>query len=204
MFVGALAPDENGNSPAPGRAISRLLRHRLLCHLPGEAQHGAGHTLPGTDATDLQDMFKGLKALKLEVHLIMMVGGANPLNPKDEDSRGNAELRARSGQKVQGSPCILDLFRRMAGREETERKAFDAEVKQLIKVHARCFKECGLAKSTSNLAPRISAWGGVPKLHQRGQAAKVVKGINKKIKKKFFKVMIVRSLRRLRPVNCRK
>jgi hypothetical protein len=31
-------------------------------------------------------MFKGLKALKLEVHLIMMVGGANPLNPKDEDA----------------------------------------------------------------------------------------------------------------------
>ena len=31
-------------------------------------------------------MFKGLRALKLQVHLIMMVGGANPLNPKDEDA----------------------------------------------------------------------------------------------------------------------
>ena len=76
-------------------------------------------------------------------------------------------------------------------QEETERKGFDAGVKQLIKVHARCFKECGLAKST------IESWHleflrGVEfqNFTNAAKAAKVVKGINKKIKKKFFKVMI--------------
>ena len=69
-------------------------------------------------------------------------------------------------------------------------KAFDNAVKQVIKVHARCFKESGLAKSP------IEAWHleflrvEFQNFTNAAKAATVVKGINKKIKKKFFKVMI--------------
>ena len=60
---------------------------RLLCRTSPVKLNNVQVTLfPGTDSKDLDDMFKGLRALKLQVHLIMMVGGANPLNPKDEDA----------------------------------------------------------------------------------------------------------------------
>ena len=79
----------------------------------------------------------------------------------------------------------------MARRKKLKGKAFDAAVKQVIKVHARCYKECALDKSP------IEAWHleflrGVEfqNFTNSAKAAKVVNGINKKIKKKFFKVMI--------------
>ena len=83
MFVGALAPDENGKLPRTRAGDLKIVSGmRLLCRTSPVKLNTVQVTLfPGTDATDLQDMFKGLKALKLEVHLIMMVGGANPLNP---------------------------------------------------------------------------------------------------------------------------
>jgi hypothetical protein len=70
-------------------------------------------------------------------------------------------------------------------------KAFDNAVKQVIKLHARCYKESGLEKS-SVVAWHLEFLRGVEfqNFTNAAKAAKVVIGINKKIKKKFFKVMI--------------
>ena len=86
MFVGALAPMNPANSPYRSGDLKIVSGAPAMPHLPGQLDTVQVTLFPGTDAKDLQDMFKGLKALKLEVHLIMMVGGANPLNPKDEDA----------------------------------------------------------------------------------------------------------------------
>jgi hypothetical protein len=88
MFVGALAPDESGKLPRTNSGDLKIVSGmRLLCRTSPVKLNNVQVTLfPGTDAKDLDDMFKGLRALKLQVHLIMMVGGANPLNPKDEDA----------------------------------------------------------------------------------------------------------------------
>ena len=88
MFVGALAPDESGKLPRTRSGDLKIVSGmRLLCRTSPVKLNTVQVTLfPGADPKDLQDMFRGLKALKLEVHLIMMVGGANPLNPKDEDA----------------------------------------------------------------------------------------------------------------------
>ena len=88
MFVGALAPDESGKLPRTNSGDLKIVSGmRLLCRTSPVKLNNVQVTLfPGTDSKDLDDMFKGLRALKLQVHLIMMVGGANPLNPKDEDA----------------------------------------------------------------------------------------------------------------------
>ena len=93
MFVGALAPDEAGKLPRTRSGDLKIVSGmRLLCRTSPVKLNTVQVTLfPGTDAKDLQDMFKGLKALRLEVHLIMMVGGANPLNPEDEDAEWEIE-----------------------------------------------------------------------------------------------------------------
>jgi hypothetical protein len=121
-----------------------------------------------------------------------MVGGANPLNPKDEDAvvgMLNAGLEVAKKYKVKHVSSTS--FEEWLAGKKLKGKAFDAAVKQVINVHARCYKECALDKSP------IEAWHleflrGVEfqNFTNAAKAAKVVNGINKKIKKKFFKVMI--------------
>ena len=193
-FVGALAPDESGKLPRTRSGDLKVVSGmRLLCRTSPVKLNNVQITLfPGTDSKDLDDMFKGFRSLRLNVHLIMMVGGANPLNPKDEDAvvdMLNSGLAVAKKYKVRHvSSTSFEEW--LAGRKLSG-KAFDNAVKQVINVHARCFKESGLAKSS------IEAWHleflrGVEfqNFTNAAKAATVVKGINKKIKKKFFKVMI--------------
>jgi len=194
MFVGALAPDESGKLPRTRSGDLKIVSGmRLLCRTSPVKLDTVQVTLfPGTDPKDLQDMFKGLKSLKLEVHLIMMVGGANPLNPKDEDAvvdMLNSGLAVAKKYKVKHVSSTS--FEEWLSGKKLKGKAFDNAVQQVIKLHARCYKESALDKSS------VEAWHleflrGVEfqNFTNAAKAAKVVNGINKKIKKKFFKVMI--------------
>ena len=76
MFVGALAPDESGKLPCTRSGDLKIVSGMLLLVAPSPVKLNTVQVtlFPGTNAKDLQDMFKGLKSLKLEVHLIMMVG----------------------------------------------------------------------------------------------------------------------------------
>ena len=78
----------------------------------------------------------------------------------------------------------------MAGKK-LKGKAFDNAVKQVVKVHARCYRESDLANSS------IEAWHmeflrGVEfqNFTNAAKAANVVKTINQRIRNKFFKVMV--------------
>ena len=194
MFVGALAPDESGKLPRTNSGDLKIVSGmRLLCRTSPVKLNNVQVTLfPGTDSKDLDDMFKGLRALKLQVHLIMMVGGANPLNPKDEDAvveMLNSGLAVAKKYKVKHVSSTS--FEEWLSGKKLKGKAFDNAVKQVINVHARCYKESGLEKS-SVVAWHLEFLRGVEfqNFTNAAKAAKVVIGINKKIKKKFFKLMI--------------
>ena len=194
MFVGALAPDESGKLPRTNSGDLKIVSGmRLLCRTSPVKLNNVQVTLfPGTDSRDLDDMFKGLRALKLQVHLIMMVGGANPLNPKDEDAVvGMLNSGLAVARKYKVKHVSSTSFEEWLSGKKLKGKAFDNAVQQVIKVHARCYKESALDKSS------VEAWHleflrGVEfhNFTNAAKAAKVVNGINKKIKKKFFKVMI--------------
>ena len=79
----------------------------------------------------------------------MMVGGANPLNPKDEDAvvaMLNSGLAVAKKYKVKHVSSTS--FEEWLSGKKLKGKAFDNAVKQVIKLHARCYKESGLDKSS--------------------------------------------------------
>ena len=138
MFVGALAPDESGKLPRTRSGDLKIVSGtRLLCRTSPVKLNTVQITLfPGTDAKDLQDMFKGLKALRLEVHLIMMVGGANP-QPKDEDAVvGMLNSGLEVAKKYKVKHVSSTSFEEWLAGKKLKGKAFDAAVKQVINVHA--------------------------------------------------------------------
>ena len=138
MFVGALAPDESGNYPVQILVIWKSCRYApALPYFAGKIKQCSGNPFSGTDSKDLDDMFKGLRALKLQVHLIMMVGGANPLNPKDEDAvveMLNSGLAVAKKYKVKHVSSTS--FEEWLSGKKLKGKAFDNAVKQVINVHA--------------------------------------------------------------------
>jgi hypothetical protein len=193
-FVGSLVPDENGKLPRTRSGILKVVSGmRAICKSsPVKLKCVQVPLFPGADSKDLQDLFKGMKALKLEVHLIMMVGGANPINPKDEDAVVEmlcAGLEVAKKYKVKHVSSTS--YEEWLSGKPLKGKAYANAVQQVVKLHARCYKEAGLDKSP------VQAWHleflrGVEfqNFTNAAKAAEVVKAINKKIRKKFFKVMI--------------
>ena len=189
-FVGALVPDDAGKLPRTRSGDLKVVSGmRAVCKSSPVKINNTQITLfPGTDAKDLKDLFKGMKALKLKVHLIMMVGGANPLNPKDEDAVVDM---LKSGLEVAKKYKVKHVsstsFEEWLQGKPLKGKAFDNAVKQVVKVHARCYREADLAKSP------IEAWHmeflrGVEfqNFTNAAKAATVVKTINQRIRNKFF------------------
>ena len=118
-FVGSLVPDENGKLPRTRSGILKVVSgmRAIFKSSPVKLKCVQVPLFPGADSKDLQDLFKGMKALKLEVHLIMMVGGANPINPKDEDAVVEMLCSGLAvAKKIQGQTCIFDFLRGMAFR----------------------------------------------------------------------------------------
>ncbi|MEK9773941.1 MAG: hypothetical protein VW576_10310 [Opitutae bacterium] len=193
-FVGTLVPDENGKLPRTRSGILKIVSGmRAICKSsPVKLKCVQVPLFPGADSKDLQDLFKGMKALKLEVHLIMMVGGANPINPKDEDAVAEmlcAGLEVAKKYKVKHVSSTS--YEEWLSGKPLKGKAYANAVQQVVKLHARCYKQAGLEKSP------VQGWHleflrGVEfqNFTNAAKAAEVVKAINKKIRKKFFKVMI--------------
>jgi hypothetical protein len=193
-FVGTLVPDENGKLPRTRSGILKVVSGmRAICKSsPVKLKCVQVPLFPGADSKDLQDLFKGMKALKLEVHLIMMVGGANPINPKDEDAV--AEMLCTGlevAKKYKVKHVSSTSYEEWLSGKPLKGKAYANAVQQVVKLHARCYKEAGLDKSPV-LAWHLEFLRGVEfqNFTNAAKAAEVVKAINKKIRKKFFKVMI--------------
>jgi len=87
-FVGGLVPDDQGRLPRGDDGallvVSEMAGLKALC--PAPIQSAQITAFPGVDAGDMDELITGLRALGLEVHIIMMVGGADPMNPADEDA----------------------------------------------------------------------------------------------------------------------
>ena len=111
-FVGGLVPDDNGRLPRgeDGQLLVVSEMAKLTEASPVKIQSAQVTAFPGVDEGDTEDLMSGLRGLGLEVHIIMMVGGADPMNPDDEDTRGrDARLRNRSGQEIWYHPDCIDL-----------------------------------------------------------------------------------------------
>ena len=74
-FVGGLVPDDDGRLPRSdvGELLVVEEMAKLTAASPVKIQSAQVTAFPGVDAGDMDDLFSGLRALDLEVHIIMMV-----------------------------------------------------------------------------------------------------------------------------------
>ncbi|MDA7597960.1 hypothetical protein N8813_03430 [bacterium] len=193
-FVGGLAPDDSGKLPRgdDGKLLVVTEMGDLIEASPVEIDSAQVPYFAGADAADVEEMINDLKGLGLTVHLIMMVGGADPMNPADEDKVVDM---LKTGLEVAKSYDIENVsstsFEEWMQGEPKVGDAFDAAVAQVAKVHARAYEECDLANSP------VQAWhieflrgGEMQTFTSSAKCFAGVKATNDIIGNTFFKVMV--------------
>jgi hypothetical protein len=191
-FIDALVPDGQGHfqREADGRIKIVAEMDRICALSPVRPTCVQISLFPGTSEGDIAEMMQGLKALKLDVHLIMMVGGANPMNPADEDAvigqligslraaiqYGAASVASTSIEEWMNGPVDMDL---------------DTAIAQNVKLHIRAAKESGLLDSS------ITSWhieflrpGEFKTFTNISRAWAFIKAINKELGRDYFKLLI--------------
>lgn len=195
-FVGGLLPGEDGRLPrtdAGKLVLVEETRKVLECSrvAPTSVQLSV---FPGTLDEELDLAINELKALGLIVHLVMMVGGADPMDPADEDAvlaqlMPSLEAAKRHGVEHVSSTSIEQWMQ--PGAEVRNGAAFEAAVAQTVKLHERAYREAGLEGSC------VKAWhmeflrpGEFSTFTDLGRSWTFVKAVNEALGRPFFKCLI--------------
>lgn len=194
-FVGGLVPDDDGKLPRDDDgALIVVAEMAHLCQTsPVKIDAVQISTFPGVAASDTDDMISGLRELDLEIHIIMMVGGANPMNPEDEDKvvelLGDGINTAKKYGIANVASTSFEEW--MSGVPAKEGADYDAAVEQLAKLHARVYDEYGIAGSCIEhwhleflRGIEFSTFTNLPK------AWKVIERANQIVGSKFFQLMV--------------
>lgn len=194
-FVGGLVPDDNGKLPRGedgrllvvanmGSLCSQSSVRIDCCQIP---------YFPGIDDDDVAELVNGLKSLDLEVHFILMLGGADPMEPADEDKVVEMLVAGLNAAKSHGIVNVssTSIEEWMQGGARKDGADFDAAVAQNVKVHTRAVAEAGVEGSS------IQAWhieflrgGEFQTFTDVGRAWTFVRSVNEALGKPFFKVMV--------------
>ena len=195
-FVGGLVPDDEGKLPrhddgqlimvANMRTLTRESEVPLSCvQIP---------YFPGLDEADVSEMVDGFKQLGLEVHFILMVGGADPMEPADEDKVAQMLVGGLNAAKQHGvehvSSTSVEAWMQ-PGATPKEGADFDAAIAQNVKLHVRAAREADVDNSC------IKAWhieflrgGEFQTFTDIGKIWKFVSAANNEMGKPFFKVLV--------------
>lgn len=196
QFVGGLVPDENGKLPREkdGRIKTIVEMEYIAKHSPVKPNAVQVPCFPGASPDDISELCAGLAALGLAVHLVLMVGGANPMDPADEDAviaQLVPSLKAAVANKAASvaSTSIEEWMR--PGESRRDGPDFDAAVAQNVKLHLRAMRESGLDQSS------IDAWhieflrpGEFKTFTDLDRAWAFVKAANEALGKNFFKLLV--------------
>ena len=191
-FVGGVVPDADGNyvREADGRIAIVAELDRICSQSPVRLTCVQVSLFPGTRESEIEEMMSGLKALGLDVHLIMMVGGANPMDPADEDKVIAQLLPSLEAAKKYGAISVgsTSIEEWMNGPEDMD---LDTAIAQNVKLHIRAVKEAGLLDSA------ISAWHieflrpvEFKTFTNIERAWAFVRAINKELGRDYFKLLI--------------
>jgi hypothetical protein len=195
-FVGGLVPEEGGKLPRgeDGKLVVVEEMRRICDASPVPVQSVQIPAFPGVDEGDNDELINGLKELGLVVHLIMMVGGADPMNPDDEDAVvemliSGLKVAQKHGIEQVSSTSIEEWMK--PGAQPKTGADFDAAIAQNAKVHTRAYNESGSADSC------IKAWhieflrgGEFQTFTSAAKAWQAVKAMNEASGSGFFKIMI--------------
>jgi hypothetical protein len=195
-FVGGLVPDENGKIPRNAesvlivvddmRKLTKASRVKISCvQIP---------YFPGLDEEDVAEMVSEFRMLDLEVQFILMVGGADPMNPADEDAVVAMLVGGLNAAKKHGIAHVASTSVEawmQPGATEKVGEEFEAAVAQNVKVHSRAAREFGIEGSG------VVAWhieflrgGEFQTFTDIGKIWTFVRRTNEEVGKPFFKVMV--------------
>ncbi|MFM2220262.1 MAG: hypothetical protein RLZZ553_10 [Verrucomicrobiota bacterium] len=191
-FVGGLVPGADGKFPreSDGRLISVAEMDRICQQSPVKPNCVQISAFPGADFEETGETIRGMQALGLDVHVIMMVGGANPMNPADEDVvvgqlKGSIKAALEFGAVSVSSTSVEEWMNGPADMD------FDVAVAQNVKVHLRAAKESGLLESS------ITSWHieflrpiEFKTFTNVDKAWKFVKAANDALGRNFFKLLV--------------
>ncbi|QEG22513.1 hypothetical protein [Mariniblastus fucicola] len=196
QFLDGLVPDDNGNMPRDDegqlKVVSRM--QGLADMTQAKIDCVQVSMFPGVADADYDEMVKGLESLGMEVHVILMVGGAgNPMDPADENAVVDClveclESAAKRGLKTVGSTSLEPW---MTGGERKEGADFDAAVEQIIKVHLKAYEKSNIADSS------IESWNieflrdvEFATFTDVGRAWQLVDKANEALGRPFFQVLV--------------
>ncbi|MCU0795102.1 MAG: hypothetical protein MUF31_04120 [Akkermansiaceae bacterium] len=195
-FVGALVPEADGRLPRNEQgellvvAATREVLDRSRLSIPAVQIP----VFPGTADGEWDMMISDLRGLGLVVHMVIMLGGVDPMDPADEDATVAQLLVPLSAAKKNGirhvsATSVEQWMQQGASRKDGAQ--FDAAVEQLIKVHLRAYHEAGLEGSC------VEAWhveflrpGEFQTFTDLGRLWVFIKEANARLGKNFFKCLV--------------
>lgn len=194
-FVGGIVPDENGKFPRDADGKLRVLSEmKTLCEVsPVKMTITQIPFFASADPVEVAEIINGLKALDLEVHFIVMVGGANPMNPADEDAVVAQLVKAFDAAKTHGIRHVssTSIEEWMSADEPRIGKEFDDAIAQNVKVHLRVYQEAGLEGScVENWHIEFLRPGEFKTFTNIDRGWAFVSAANKALGKKFFKLLV--------------
>ncbi len=197
QFVDGLVPDEDGNMPRNDAGVIKVVdRMKLLNGISRVKLDCVQISLfPGVNDNDFDEMVSGLRDLGMEVHFILMVGGAgDPMNPDDESAVVDClvpclQAADRFGIKTVSSTSIEQWM--APGAKRKEGAEFEAAIEQNIKMHMKACEQARISEMS------IESWHieflrdvEFQTFTDLGRAWQFVKRANSAIGKPFFKVLV--------------
>lgn len=194
-FVGGIAPDETGKFPRSPDGKLQVVTEmtKLVEASPVTMDIIQIPFFSSADGGEILEMIQGLRALGLEIQLIIMVGGANPMNPADEDAVVSQLVNSLKAAITHGVRHVssTSIEEWMSADEARVGEAFEAAVQQNVRVHLRAYQEAGVAESC------IEHWhieflrpGEFKTFTNLDRGWSFVKAANQALGKKFFKVLV--------------
>ncbi len=191
-FVGGLVPDDNGKMPRDGSGqLATVANMAKLCSdSPVKLSCVQVPYFPGLDESDVGEMVSGFSELGLETHFILMVGGADPMNPADEDKVCAILTEGLNAAKKYGVKHVssTSIEEWMQGSPKTGAE-YDAAVAQNVKLHTRAVNEAGV--------DGIEAWhleflrsGEMQNFTDVKKAGQLAAAMNETLGRKFFRVLV--------------
>lgn len=194
-FVGGIVPDENGKFPRDADGVLRVLSEmkKLVDVSPVKMSIVQIPFFSTADPAEVTEMIDGLKALDLEVHFIIMVGGANPMNPADEDAVVAQLVTSLKAAIAHGIRHVssTSIEEWMSADEPRHGAEFDEAIAQNVKVHLRVYQEAGVEGSCiENWHIEFLRPGEFKTFTNIDRGWAFVSAANKALGKKFFKLLV--------------
>lgn len=194
-FVGGIVPNADGKFPRDADGVLRVLSEmeKLRGISPVKMSIVQIPFFSAADPGEITEMIDGLKAMDLEVHFILMIGGANPMNPADENAVVGQLVTSLKAAIAHGIRHVSSTsIEEWMGADEPRIGAeFDEAIHQNVKVHLRVYQEAGVEGSCiENWHIEFLRPGEFKTFTNIDRGWAFVSAANKALGKKFFKLLV--------------